>query len=187
MKIRTFPDFVSQLHFGLQTGSTGFVGFQDLWGGFADFSRGHETSRTTSELRNGVISTLRRFPIEEFALDTPEKFLQPHAADRSPKIPKILEFRPKSIIYLVCPDRLNLRGDIGISSRIMIKKLSPYSIRVVLAIFYLGTIANNQGKRHGASPHSQTQKIFQKPGNFGQIDHFCGLAFELCQQLGNLL
>ena len=103
MKTRMFADFDSQIHFGLQTGSTGFGGFQDLWGGLADFSRGHETSRTTYELRNGVISTLRRFPIEEFALDTLENFLHPQAADRSPKIPKIPEFRPKSAICLGCP------------------------------------------------------------------------------------
>ena len=115
----------------LQTGSTGFGGFQDLWGGLADFSRGHETSRTTYEPRNRVIDTLRRFPIEEFALDTLENFLQPQAVDRSPKISKRSNFVQNPAFAWFVPDRLNLRGDIGISSGIMVTKASRYSIRFV--------------------------------------------------------
>ena len=103
MKIRNFADFDSQIPLASRPGSTVLLRFQDVWGGFADFSRAHETSRTTYELRNGVISTIRRFPIEEFALDTLENFLQPQAVDKSPKIPKLSEFRPKSGICLVCP------------------------------------------------------------------------------------
>ena len=62
-----------------------FVGVSGFVGGFADFSRGHEASHITYVPRNGVIETLRRFPIEDFSLNTLETYPETLPIDKNPE------------------------------------------------------------------------------------------------------